>query len=284
MKQILYHHISRNGIRVQHALTTAESMQDDVVRPEIHEGCEISLMLSGINLSYHEGKPLWLTENDLCIVPPKTVHWGYAIGEQPYERLVLQFHPSLLPPLKDVDLTAFYKIDNPKKHVIPGKLVQNSNVKELMFALTTSKANYEQRDLQFLDIIFQLVETLNHLVEQSLQLPTAHTTHKSNITDKCLDYINEHILQDISAAQIAKALGVNAKYLQAAFKKNVGVSLYRYIRLQKTSIAKNMMLQGIPAQEIATKLGYKNYTTFHRMFRTVGSYAPRTYSKIGVRK
>ena len=278
MKEIFCNYISKNGILLQHKRTTFDG-QTEFSPPEIHVALEIGFTLSGSALSYQEGTPIFREAGSLLITPPNVVHWEYAISQEPYERIVLQVNPSLLPKLKDMDLSAFYKMQSVFSRAIHKELIDTSNVKQLLLAMTRCCIkNDTSCILDLLDLLYAFIETIGELVKQNPTYTLPDT--KKTLADKCLSYVHEHAWENLTAAKIADALSVNAKYLQEAFKKKFDVPLHRYISLQKIALARTMLHQGIAAQDVARKLGFENYVTFHRLFRRLGPGAPRTFAKM----
>ena len=278
MKEIFCNYLSKNGIILQHKRTTLDG-QREFTPPEIHTALEVGLTLSGCSLSYQEGTPIFRETGGLMITPPNVIHWEHTISQEPYERIVLQVNPSLFPKLKDIDLSAFYKTTPVSSRIVRKELVDKSNVKQLLLAMTQCCIKSKESCLlDLLDLIYAFLEELSELVKQNST--DVLLNPKKTLADKCLSYVHEHATEDLTAAKIADALSVNAKYLQESFRKKFGVPLHRYISLQKIALARTMLHQGMAAQDVARKLGFENYVTFHRLFRRLGPGAPRTFAKM----
>jgi two-component system, response regulator YesN len=100
----------------------------------------------------------------------------------------------------------------------------------------------------------------------------------SNPVDKTKKYIENHISEEISMDDIAQNVHLNPDYLTRIFKKEVGVSISRYIIYRKMDIAKRMLLETDESiGEIALKVGYYNYSSFNRIFTKFVNMSPQQF-------
>ena len=282
MRNVLTYYISRNGIRFHHSLTQPGTFEGDAMNPEMHEECELTLLLSGEATYNVAGQSFTLSKGDIFVTPPGQLHWRTLSGDQPYERMVLHFDPTLLPQLQDLDVLAFINRANEYMYVLPHDALQSSKAIEQIYAV--KKICHEEnkyRDLRLIAAIATLAETLNDLASETINQRTLTLrSTKNNISYLCIQYVNEHLDEKLTAQSLSARLNMSASHLQAMFKKEVGVSLHKYILTQKMHLAKKMLHQGIPAQTVADKLGFEYYATFHQAYRRICKGAPRTYSKI----
>ena len=282
MKNVIAYYISRNGIRFHHTLTNPEHFVSDTTEPEWHEECELTYLISG-NVIYNiAGQEFPLKPGEIFVMPPRQLHWRTIVGEEPYERMVLHFDPNLLPKLQDFDIMAFSNRANEYMYVLSQDTVQSSSAIEQLSKIKEICRNENHyRDLRIAAAMVTLTETLNDLASEMINKRTLTLrSTKNNISYLCIQYINEHLDEKLTAELLSKRLNMSASHLQTTFKKEVGVSLHKYILTQKMHLAKKMLHQGIPAQIVAEKLGFEYYATFHQAYRRITRSAPRTYSKI----
>lgn len=94
----------------------------------------------------------------------------------------------------------------------------------------------------------------------------------------CLDYIYEHLHQTIRLEQLASFTGLNASYLSALFKKELGVPVSAYILSKRMEAAKNMLKFSEDSYaEIAATLAFSSQSHFTRVFRQQTGYTPKAY-------
>jgi two-component system, response regulator YesN len=100
----------------------------------------------------------------------------------------------------------------------------------------------------------------------------------SNPVDKTKKYIENHISEEISMDDIAQNVHLNPDYLTRIFKKEVGVSISRYIINLKMDIAKRLLIETDKSiGEIAVGVGYFNYSSFNRIFTKMVNMSPQQF-------
>lgn len=92
---------------------------------------------------------------------------------------------------------------------------------------------------------------------------------------KCLHYIQTHLHGRLTAGVLAKECALSPDYLSALFKKHVGTPLSVYIRRQRLSAARDLLLTDKSLSEIAYDLGFCSESYFIRCFRTEFGETPR---------
>jgi AraC family transcriptional regulator len=97
---------------------------------------------------------------------------------------------------------------------------------------------------------------------------------------RTLEYIEEHLSENISLAQLAEAAGNVSRYHFARlFKQSTGYSPYRYLVRRRIRRAQNMLRGHKPISmgEIAFLCGFGDQSTFSRVFRQVTGNTPKAY-------
>jgi AraC-like DNA-binding protein len=94
------------------------------------------------------------------------------------------------------------------------------------------------------------------------------------------EYIDEHYLEDIKLAAIAKALHINSYYLSHTFKKMLGYAPMQYIIQRRLGEAQNLLLTtDLTITEIALRCGYNNSNYFQVIFNKTVGMPPGKYRK-----
>lgn len=98
-----------------------------------------------------------------------------------------------------------------------------------------------------------------------------------------VDYIEEHLTEDIDYEQVARAACCSSYHFQRMFSYMASVSLGEYIRRRRMSLAA-ADLQGSEDKivDIALKFGYGSPTAFNRAFQSVHGIAPSLVRDGGV--
>ena len=93
-----------------------------------------------------------------------------------------------------------------------------------------------------------------------------------------LEYIHSNIYSDISVDRLASIACITKPYLIRLFTRDVGVSPLQYINRKKIERAQLLLLtDDMPVKDIASQLGFLDYSYFIRLFRKLVGSTPMTY-------
>ncbi len=105
-------------------------------------------------------------------------------------------------------------------------------------------------------------------------------TARDQVLEKINAYVQAHLSQALTLADLASALGYSESYLRAVFKDQLGISLGRYIRQSRLSeAAKLLQSTDLSIAEIAQRTGFESPFAFSRAFKKVFGLPPRSHSK-----
>ena len=111
-----------------------------------------------------------------------------------------------------------------------------------------------------------------------VDLITAASKASSPLVHRCVEYIAEHLQDKITLADLSEATGRSGAYISATFKRETGETLTTYILHRKVEEAEHLLLfTDMPAQDIATRLGFSSQSHFIAQFKKVTGQTPREY-------
>ncbi len=108
----------------------------------------------------------------------------------------------------------------------------------------------------------------------------ADTADKKNkaaqaAVEQAIDYIQNHYEQPLTREDLARLVGLSAKYMGSIFKKVTGTSISAYITEVRVRKAKEQMVSSkLKVNEIAKQVGYEDEFYFSRMFKQNVGQAP----------
>ncbi|EOS78026.1 MAG: AraC family transcriptional regulator [Lachnospiraceae bacterium] len=105
---------------------------------------------------------------------------------------------------------------------------------------------------------------------------------KKTVTEQVLSYIESNLDKELTLEKIAKELNYSKFYLARQFKRNIGVTLHKYIQSRRlTEAAGKLAESGKPIIEIAFEAGYGSQQAFTKAFCKEFMCTPQKYRKIG---
>lgn len=93
-----------------------------------------------------------------------------------------------------------------------------------------------------------------------------------------LEYINEHLNQDIKLADLSELLGMSQFHFSHQFKQSIGIAPYQYLLQQRVERAKQLLKQTDRSiMEIAFLCGFNSHSHLSKQFRQITGITPKAY-------
>ncbi|MGG1514925.1 helix-turn-helix domain-containing protein [Paenibacillus oryzisoli] len=100
------------------------------------------------------------------------------------------------------------------------------------------------------------------------------------MTHFILEYLDQHLDQDITLDIMADKLNITPGYLSTYFKEKTGLNFSDYLNGLRIQRAKELLHNlELKVQEISIKIGYQNVNSFIRMFKRYSGITPGEYRK-----
>ena len=100
--------------------------------------------------------------------------------------------------------------------------------------------------------------------------------------NQAMEYIEEHLTDELNIEDIAKAAGSSGYHFQRIFAVMAGMSLSEYIRRRRMTLAVADLKAGEKIIDVALKYGYSSPTAFNRAFQNVHGAAPSLVKHGGI--
>ena len=102
-----------------------------------------------------------------------------------------------------------------------------------------------------------------------------------NKLQKALDYIEEHIKEDISLEELSNISFYSTHHFHRIFQSIVGIPVADYIRKRKLSVAAREIIETDKnIVDIALEYGFNSHETFSRAFKRIFDITPNAYRKL----
>lgn len=105
-----------------------------------------------------------------------------------------------------------------------------------------------------------------------------------NELNHVIDYIEEHLTDDLSLEVISRYAGVSDYHFRKIFFYLSGLTLSEYIKNRKLSEASMDLLHGEKVTDVALKYGYQSLDGFTRAFKKWSGFLPSDVIKKGISK
>jgi AraC family transcriptional regulator len=95
---------------------------------------------------------------------------------------------------------------------------------------------------------------------------------------QAVNYINEHLDQNLTLAEIAEAVRMSPNYFASLFKQYTGLTPHQYVMKCRIEKAKQLLHhQQLTLVEICQEVGFTSQSHFTRVFRQHAKTTPKAY-------
>lgn len=133
--------------------------------------------------------------------------------------------------------------------------------------------------IEKLDSIKKAESLIIQIIKQYCQFVKENTfPNLKPLMHLAVTYIKDHLSENITVKDTAKALTVNANYLSTVFQKEMGISFTKFVNRERLRQAADLLkYSNIPIQEISYTVGYNNTSYFAKQFKKEYGKSPRDY-------
>ena len=220
-----------------------------------------------------------LQHGDIVLVPPDVSHRPILPEHmpEPYIRDVLWLSPEFINRLMDMfpDFTA----DLQTHSLLRTSGTRWEYLEELFHnGVREAEATAPGHEMA---IMANSVTLLTHLLRARKDI-NAKPLHaeKPELLDQVLRYIEQHLSDKITLADVAHHFFISESTITQTFRKKMGVSFYRCVTQRRLIAAKALIERGLSLESVSEQVGFSDYSSFFRAFKQEFGISPRQYRKM----
>ena len=224
-----------------------------------HKECEIYFMIDGEAEIVIEGHKFFVVSDSLLLIPSNYFHqWRLPPGKV-HHRVSIHFLPELL---YKTEQNFFMDMFSTPLHFLNG-----SSYNLNFFIQSIIECAKMESPLQKIASRIRTVA----LLSQMYFLRYTHTIEPVVLDEriqKVIKYIGEHLPEEITLDKIARTFAISKNHMNSLFHKIVGTPMMKFISAKRLEYARREILHGVPVTEAAYRVGFNNYTTFYRAWKS----------------
>ena len=104
---------------------------------------------------------------------------------------------------------------------------------------------------------------------------------KNELVQACMDYVCSSLCEDLTLRTVAKRFAVSKEHLTRSFRKEMDISFYQYVLLQRVAEGKRLLREApdVTVSDIAYLIGFPSASHFNRHFKALTEQTPSAYRK-----
>ena len=253
------------------------SFPGDVISPHDHNFHEMVYCLSGGVDYLIGGQQYHLQRGDILCVPAGMTH-APLIPQQltePYRRYVLWISQEYFQILNSMFLgDSLHTRDLPRLIRASG-----SSGEFLSQYFRRCVQECEQKQYRYDGVVFGIVTELAVQLARLLRTEQSAPAGKPGLLEQIISHVDAHLAERITVADVAARFWVSQSTVSQLFRKKMGTSFYRYVTQRRLLESKLLIKSGVPMEQVSVAVGFQDYSTFYRAFKSEFNISPTQYRK-----
>jgi AraC family transcriptional regulator len=97
-----------------------------------------------------------------------------------------------------------------------------------------------------------------------------------------VDFIEAHLDQDLSLAQLAGVAGISVSHLKTLFRRTMGLPVHQYVLRRRVERARTLLIAGeMPMAEVALEAGFAHQSHMAQCMKRILGVTPRLILQVG---
>ena len=219
-----------------------------------------------------EGVEYPLRDNTAILLHPYAYHFVRPNANKPYERYVISFSSEFLDPAL-LRLPILSSGAESRGIYFPSEVIGNG-FSELFRSLDCyERAERFAPNGGIGEILIKAVLS-EALIRLCIAYPNAPEPNTDTRVAQMVDWINRHLTEKLTLDDMAKSFYLNKFYLCRTFREETGMTVFAYLQTKRIAMAEQLLQAGVPAAEVAERVGYSDYSTFWRAYRKQTGHPP----------
>lgn len=270
-----YEELKNYGYRIMHF----EDVITHLTECHYHDYYELSIILDCRNVVYICNQTEYeIADGDIILCNVFEPHYYKEVGPDAHcERfnLGIEFTKLLQFSSKDINLPTLFQKYNARYPIMHLGFNELLKYYELINIYKKNRLKYSNELLK--NGLIQLLLAYTYEDAYEYLEKDIKNTENIQVVTRVVEYIHEHISENIRLSQLAKEANYSVSYICATFKSVMNKTINNYIKEKRLDLAIQYLKSDISIAEAAERVGFNNYSYFYKAFKSVYGISPVEY-------
>ncbi len=256
-----------------------DETKEPYVSYSYHDFYEFQIFLGNAGIMNVDGHEYYAQAGDIALIDMFTPHELNINPGYHYERFSISLAASLLITMStpNANLPGLFRYMKNHKTIIHIPDDKFAKYRRLLHEYRSADIT-DGQDLYDKAIIHTLLAYAYNDCHVNVS-EDAVNDHYIAIISSIINYINQHLSEEITLQRLADEVSYSEYYVCRIFKRFTGKNLSTYIQEKRIGEASRLIRQGSPVNKAAEDVGFNNYSYFYKTFLKLNGCAPNDYRK-----
>lgn len=248
----------------------------------VHDHAQITLCKAGTIIYLFDSNAVILEAGDIMMLNPMVPHSWIPVSPEG-ARCQIGFYPEML--RADHYNQAFFpyfRLLYSQSHPVIRVTASGPYYDRLRSSVAAIEEACFERFFSYDSLVHMHLMTFSEYLLLSLPEFSGMTRLAENRSIvKALDYIELHLPEDFSSADVAAHVGLNTSYFSTYFKKHLGVSFKQYVITNRIAKAASLLQYSDKSiTAILYECGFSSISVFYSAFHKTYAMSPDSFRKL----
>lgn len=266
--------LERRMIQCQYEIHISKNDTYSMTRPHFHEDVEIALCVEGEGIFFLGSDIFPLSRGQLFLIDSTVLH--RSVANEEYRCIVFHISRAILRELSSPQ-SNFIARSGKSGLIASLKSEETAELERLFYRLMEDFGEEFGADIRRTALVLSFLASCFSYSDRA-ENQRALENHSLVRVMPVLDYIQEHLSENLTTQSIADNFYMNKYHLCHLFKEGTGFSMMDYVINCRILKARSLLREGMPVQEAGEQAGFRSNEHFIRTFKKLTGLPPKKYA------